>query len=131
MIVKTKKYYYKVVDKNYGSIICQSTKFRLTYKIGKKTIPIKGTKIFIFNSLRTTRDFLLLGFVKGHVLKVQAFNPKPQKIVAIWTDAIHINKFWANKLVRPSIFSSPYGTYGATAVIPIKEINIKEGDLTI
>ena len=115
------KFYYKVVDSDYNSVsIHTSNPYCLHYELNKEVKGYKGTGIFIFKSLRETREFA--GFTHK-ILKVEAVNPKSTNCVAFLEGSFFptkqecIEAFWFHPEKR-QILLAPKGTYVADSIIP-------------
>lgn len=122
------KYVYKVTTKE-GKSVCSVyidylSKYSLTYKIGRKTIPKIG-KIFVFKTLKHTEDFrdtlqkIFRCTYQGYATQ-QDFRATfyPDKFKKFWEEYQKDHK----TVIRWGWRSTPIGTFSVKSLTPIEEV---------
>ncbi len=124
------KYYYKVTNRDKRSIVAHG-RVALTYREGRWTWPkLKGSKIFIFESLRKARQFRKRFAKRARIFRCIAKGSKKfsMSLPAIWFSSrgwVEAKIFWTGRGGRTNLTyhcETPPGTRVAEAVKIVKEI---------
>ena len=125
----SEKCYYKIVrketdNKYYSMNYAIAEDLQIEYKIGEEA-KAKIGKIFIFRTLKATKEYIRYAPSNMKILKVRVKNVSELNICTEWVSSdSDIRDFWSdyysNSNTIENAVYAPEGTMGAESVIPIE-----------